>query len=408
MGNGQTATCNAPYTVACRQFRRLHRGAQRRHRHQHSADGQHLSVDQRRVAADRADGVGRAELPPADLQAADAVGRLQVLRHQLRRGLSLFEDDRERHLHRPALGPERRPARWPPALHLPRDAGCRNVQTSDTNTDIQVANTPLGRSHVAVVRFDKEFDWGLSLSGSYTYEDVKDVSNATSSVATSLYNAQAVVDPNNASYGTSSDETKWQFKYNVGYDHAFFGDYRTVFQLFGETRAGRPYSFTMNDTSSGRSAVFGTTGNSNHYLLYVPTGPNDPKVSYDSAATQTALDTPDQFDRTRQIPRPDRAEEHRPVARQHPHRPPRRAGNPDLPLPLADHRVRRHREPAEPAQPQLGRRLFGRLPADGDGGDGAVPRGGDADRYAGAWPTLHRARRAPSTATRTRRPRPSW
>ena len=176
------------------------------------------------------------------------------------------------------------------------------VQTSDGNTDISITNTPLGRSHIAVVRFDKDFDWGLSLSGSYTYQDVKDVSNATSSVATSLYNAQAAYDPNQAAYGRSSDETKWQFKYNVGYDHAFFRDYRTVIQLFGETRAGRPYSFTMNDTSSGRSAVFGTTGNSNHYLLYVPTGTNDPKVSYGdtidskgvvtqtAAQAQTALD----------------------------------------------------------------------------------------------------------------------
>lgn len=165
------------------------------------------------------------------------------------------------------------------------------VQTADTNTDISIGNTSLGRSHVAVVRFDKEFDWGLSLSGSYTYQDVKDVSNATSSVASSLYNAQAANDPNQASYGVSSDQTKWQFKYNVGYDHAFFRDYRTVVQLFGETRAGRPYSFTMNDLSSGRSAVFGTTGNSNHYLLYVPTSTTDARVSYDTAATQTALDT---------------------------------------------------------------------------------------------------------------------
>ena len=164
-------------------------------------------------------------------------------------------------------------------------------QVVDTNQDIQITNTPLGRSHIGVVRFDKDFDWGLSLSGSYTYQDVKDVSNATSSVASSLYNAQAVIDPNNAAYGTSSDQTKWAFKYSVGYDHAFFRDYRTVIQLFGETRAGRPYSFTMQDNTPGRSAVFGTLGNSDHYLLYVPTGINDPKVSYDSTATQTALDT---------------------------------------------------------------------------------------------------------------------
>ncbi len=165
------------------------------------------------------------------------------------------------------------------------------VQTADTNTDISIGNTPLGRSHIAVVRFDKEFDWGLSLSGSYTYQDVKDVSNATSSVASSLYNAQAANDPNQAAYGTSSDQTKWQFKYNVGYDHAFFRDYRTVVQLFGETRAGRPYSFTMQDNGAGRSPVFGTTGNSNRYLLYVPTSTTDPLVSYDSATTQAALDT---------------------------------------------------------------------------------------------------------------------
>ena len=164
------------------------------------------------------------------------------------------------------------------------------VQAADTNTDIQITTTPRGRSHIAVVRFDKDFDFGLSLSGSYTFQDVKDVSNASSSVASSIYNAQAVSDPNNAAYGTSSDQTKWQFKYNIGYDHAFFRDYRTIVQLFGETRAGRPYSFTMNDISGTRGAVFGTTGNSNHYLLYVPIGPVDPIVSYDSAATQAALD----------------------------------------------------------------------------------------------------------------------
>ena len=152
--------------------------------------------------------------------------------------------------------------------------------TADTNTDIQIGNTTRGRSHIGVLRFDKEYDWGLSLSGSYTYQDVKDVSNASSSVASSLYNAQAVGDPNNAAYGISSDQTKWQFKYNIGYDHAFFRDYRTIVQLFGETRAGRPYSFTMQDNGAGRSPVFGTTGNSDHYLLYVPTSTTDPLVSY--------------------------------------------------------------------------------------------------------------------------------
>ncbi len=161
---------------------------------------------------------------------------------------------------------------------------------SDTNSDIQLLSDARGRSHIGVVRFQKAFDWGLSFGGSYTLQDVTDVSPATSSVAFSLYASQPSADPNFATLGTSADETKWAFKYNLGFDRAFFGDYRTVVQLFGETRAGRNYSFTMQSIGN-RSPVFGTVGNNDRYLLYVPTSTSDPIVSYDSAATQTSLET---------------------------------------------------------------------------------------------------------------------
>lgn len=167
------------------------------------------------------------------------------------------------------------------------------ISFGDNNYDILLTNTSKGRSHIFDVRFSKTFDWGLSFGGSYTWQDVKDVSNATSSTINSNYGNQVVSDPNWPAYGTSSDQTKWAFKYNVGFDHAFFGDYKTTIQLFGETRAGRPYSFTMQDNNSNRSPVFGTlnnVGSNARELLYVPTGTNDPLVSYDSAATQTALD----------------------------------------------------------------------------------------------------------------------
>ncbi|VVS99359.1 TonB-dependent receptor [Sphingomonas sp. EC-HK361] len=163
--------------------------------------------------------------------------------------------------------------------------------TTDNNYDILLTNTSKGRAHIAVVRFDKTFDWGLSLGGSYTYQNVKDVAAATSSTINSNYANQAMSDPNFPAYGTSSDQAAWQFKYSLGYDHAFFGDYKTTFQLFGETRAGRPYSFTMQDNTTNRSVVFGTLLNNNRYLLYVPTGTTDPIVSYDSTATQTSLET---------------------------------------------------------------------------------------------------------------------
>ena len=164
---------------------------------------------------------------------------------------------------------------------------------TDTNYDILLTNTKKGRSHVGVVRFNKDFDWGLSLGGSYTRQDVKDVAAATSSTINSNYANQAMGDPNIPAYGTSDDQIKWRYTYSVGYDHAFFGDYRTVIQLFGETKAGRPYSFTMQDNSNGsnRSPVFGTLLNNDRYLLYVPTSTTDPLVSYDSTATQDTLET---------------------------------------------------------------------------------------------------------------------
>lgn len=165
---------------------------------------------------------------------------------------------------------------------------------TDSNYDILLTNTSRGYGNLFDVRFDKRFDFGLSFGGAYAWQSVKDLAAATSSTINSNYTNQAVADPNFPAFGDSNDETKWAFKYNVGFDHAFFGDYRTVAQLFGETRAGRNYSFTMADNiTANNSPVFGVlnTANSNRYLLYVPTGTSDPIVSYDSTATQQALDT---------------------------------------------------------------------------------------------------------------------
>ncbi|WP_375382533.1 carboxypeptidase regulatory-like domain-containing protein [uncultured Sphingomonas sp.] len=162
---------------------------------------------------------------------------------------------------------------------------------NDTNSDIILSDTSKGFSHIGVVRANYDFPFGLSFGASYTRQEVKDTAAATSSVALSNYGNQAVTDPNFPGYGTSSDETKWRVTYSVGFDHAFFRDYRTAIQLFGDTRAGRPYSFTMQDNTGTRSPVFGTISNNDRYLLYVPTSTTDPLVSYDTAATQAAVDS---------------------------------------------------------------------------------------------------------------------
>ncbi|WEK43586.1 MAG: carboxypeptidase regulatory-like domain-containing protein [Candidatus Sphingomonas colombiensis] len=167
--------------------------------------------------------------------------------------------------------------------------------STNTNTDILMTNTNKGRALIAIGRFDKSWDMGLSIYGSYTFQDIKDQSPATSSTAGSNYSNGAFVDANNVSYGTSNDQVRHMFKYGVTFDHAFFGDNKTTIALFGETRVGRPFSYTFQDFGSGRSAVFGTTGRStatstggNRYLMYVPLV-NDPLVSYSSTDYQNKL-----------------------------------------------------------------------------------------------------------------------
>ncbi|MBC3941830.1 TonB-dependent receptor [Sphingomonas albertensis] len=180
----------------------------------------------------------------------------------------------------------------PTALRTPdgrvRYASATNF--ADTNSDLLLTNTSRGRSYIGVARVSKDFDFGLNLSVSYTYQDVKDQAPATSSTASSNYGNGAFLDANGAAYGISNDQVKHNIKYNVSFNHAFFGDYKTNFTLFGETRIGRPYSYTMQDLSSARSPVFGTIGSASRYLLYVPTSTSDALVSYDSVATQNTFE----------------------------------------------------------------------------------------------------------------------
>lgn len=159
---------------------------------------------------------------------------------------------------------------------------------SDTNSDIFLTNTTKGRSYIGVLRADVDWDFGLSAGASFTYQNVKDQAPATSSTASSNYSNGAFLDPNVVQYGTSNDEVKYNIKYNLTFDHAFVGDYKTTFALFGETRIGHPYSFTFLDSGS-RSTVFGTIGTGSRYLLYVPTGPSDPLVSYANDTDKTAI-----------------------------------------------------------------------------------------------------------------------
>jgi len=149
-----------------------------------------------------------------------------------------------------------------------------------------MTNDDRGRSYIGVVRFEKDFDFGLGIGGSYTRSNIKDVNGATSATASSLYNSNAMVGANNAAYGRSIYEIKDQWKFNISYKTELFGDNETRLNIFGEYRSGRPFSLTMNDLGGGRLPVFGTVGTNGNPLLYVPTV-GDARVSFATAADET-------------------------------------------------------------------------------------------------------------------------
>ncbi|WCT75354.1 TonB-dependent receptor [Sphingomonas naphthae] len=162
------------------------------------------------------------------------------------------------------------------------------VTSATANQDLFLTNDKRGRGYIFVGRLTKKYDFGLSAGVTYTYQDIKDANAVTSSTASSNYGQTAMADPNSAAYGTSIYQIRNTFKFSVDFDHAFIGDYKTRIAMFGEKRSGRPYSFTMNDPTAGRSAVFGTLGQSNRYLLYVPNVSSitaDPNVTYRPAVT---------------------------------------------------------------------------------------------------------------------------
>jgi len=162
-----------------------------------------------------------------------------------------------------------------------------------TNTDVLLTNSDFGESWNLVARFNKRWDAGFFLNGSYTYQDVTDQNPGTSSVAFSNYTNTAVGDdPNFAAQGISNYQRDHQFRLVAGYDAELFGDNNTRIEFFYNVRSGQRYSYTFNDTTNGRSAVFGVTGRGSRNLLYVPNVSSetaDANVSYDTAATFAAV-----------------------------------------------------------------------------------------------------------------------
>jgi len=151
--------------------------------------------------------------------------------------------------------------------------------------DILLTNTSGGKSDVYSIAFDKSWDFGLSVFGSYAFTDSESVNEGTSSTASSNFNFAAHLDRNNRQLGTSPFETRHAIKLGATYRKDFWDDNTTKISLFYSGRSGRPFSLTLDEflQFGGSSSIDFGDG----HLLYVPTAAESAVAVFDGDGNPT-------------------------------------------------------------------------------------------------------------------------
>lgn len=163
-----------------------------------------------------------------------------------------------------------------------------------TGDAIQLVNTDEGESLAISVSMEKEFDFGLTVYGSYAYTDSDRLIPGSSSRHISNYRSMVTTDRNSASpAGTSVFEVEDRFVFTLKYERDFFQDLETQVVLKGVIESG-PVSNVgyVHFSNSRNSRIFGRAAGGSPFsgvdLLYVPTR-NDPAVIFPNQGLEDAF-----------------------------------------------------------------------------------------------------------------------
>lgn len=141
---------------------------------------------------------------------------------------------------------------------------------------IVLDNTSKGYSYSLSLQLQKNFDFGLYGSLSYTYTDAKDITSSPGSQAASAYNGNQIVnDPNNPTLSYTNFLVKHRVVGMVSYSVKYAKILGTTISLIYE---GSPYSDAFNNTRlsytyAGNMNKDLSTGNND--LVYVPKNQGD-------------------------------------------------------------------------------------------------------------------------------------
>src|SRR5690606_33982085 len=117
--------------------------------------------------------------------------------------------------------------------------------------------------------------WFGSLS--YTRTRATEVGSDGSSQAWSSYQFVSRLNPNEEVAKTTTRQIRDSVKLSLGWEHAFFGDYKTSITAYYNGHTGLPYTWLINGDPNG-DGIFQDPA-------YIPLR-NDPLVSYGSATPE--------------------------------------------------------------------------------------------------------------------------
>jgi hypothetical protein len=179
----------------------------------------------------------------------------------------------------------------PNALTAPYNPATTTFPQTNTNgrrristfADVyRITNSSKGQSTDYTLAIQRPWKNKWSAGVAWTRGRATEVSPMTSSTAGSLFTTRAIFNPNEDKASTSNTQTADKIVARYARQFEFIQKWPTTFSLVYEGRTGRTYSWVFEGDANGD----GFTGND---LLYVPTGPSDPKVRWLSTAERDAF-----------------------------------------------------------------------------------------------------------------------
>jgi len=177
---------------------------------------------------------------------------------------------------------------YPDLQRIPTEFGRIGVPDA-----FQVETQEGGDSIALAFQVAKQYDNGFGFNASYTYQDVEDLLEYTSSRAVSAYRGIIGPDRQNVEVGRSTQDIEHSFRVTLNYERDFFRDLTSQVQVFGRISSGVPFSYGYDvDSSSRGRATFGHMNGGSPRdgadVLYIPLE-NDPAVVFASPEDETAF-----------------------------------------------------------------------------------------------------------------------